>query len=55
MTKIVKSYSKQKQATKALSMTSEYYSGLKIEDIMNKNRYSRHSEIKFLPLGKSNV
>ena len=34
MTKIKKLYSKQKQAIKALSMTSEDYSGLKIEDMM---------------------
>ena len=36
MTKIKKLYSKQKQAIKALSMTSEDYSGLKIEDMMKK-------------------
>ena len=29
-------YSKQKQAIKALSVTSEDYSGLKIEDLMEK-------------------
>ena len=36
MTKIKKMYSKQKQAIKALSVTSEDYSGLKIEDLMEK-------------------
>ena len=36
MTKIKKLYSKQKQAIKALSVTSEDYSGLKIEDLMEK-------------------
>ena len=36
MTKIKKLYSKQKQAIKALSMTSEDYSGLEIEDVMKK-------------------
>ena len=36
MTKIKKLYSKQKQAIKALSMTSQDYSGLKIEDMMRK-------------------
>ena len=34
--KILKIYSKQKQAIKALSMGSEDCSGLKIEDIMKK-------------------
>ena len=36
MTKIKKLYSKQKQAIKALSMSSEDYSGLKIEDMLKK-------------------
>ena len=36
VTKIKKLYSKQKQAIKALSVTSEDYSGLKIEDLMEK-------------------
>ena len=36
MTKIKKLYSKEKQAIKALSMTSQDYSGLKIEDMMKK-------------------
>ena len=36
MTKIKKLYSKQEQAIKALSVTSEDYSGLKIEDFMEK-------------------
>ena len=36
MAKIKKLYSKQKQAIKALSVTSEDYSGLKIEDLMEK-------------------
>ena len=36
MAKIKKSYSKQKQAIKALSITSKDYSGLKIEDLMEK-------------------
>ena len=54
MTKIKKLYSKQKQAIKALSMTSEDYSGLKIEDMMKK-WYSRHLHIKYLPRSKSNV
>ena len=36
VTKIKKLYSKQKQAIKALSVTSEEYSGLKIEDLMEK-------------------
>ena len=36
MKNITKLYSKQKQAIKALSMTSEDYSGLKIEDMMKK-------------------
>ena len=36
MTKIKKLYSKQKQAIKALSITSEDYSGFKIEDMMKK-------------------
>ena len=36
VTKIKKLYSKQKQAIKALSVTSEDYSGLKIEDMMEK-------------------
>ena len=34
MTKIKKLHSKQKQTIKALSMTSEDYSGLKIEDMI---------------------
>ena len=36
MTKIKKLYSKQKPAIKPLSVTSEDYSGLKIEDMMKK-------------------
>ena len=36
VTKITKLYSKQKQVIKALSVTSEDYSGLKIEDLMEK-------------------
>ena len=36
MKKIKKLYSKQKQAVKALSVASENYSGLKIEDLMEK-------------------
>ena len=36
MKNITKLYSKQKQAIKALSMTPEDYSGLKIEDMMKK-------------------
>ena len=36
MTKIKKLYSKQKLAMKGLSVTSEDYSGLKIEDLMEK-------------------
>lgn len=36
MTKIKKFYSNQKQTTKALSMTSEGYSGLKIKKIDEK-------------------
>ena len=36
MTKIKKLYSKQKQGIKAFSVTSEDYSGLKIEDMMKK-------------------
>ena len=38
MTKIKKLYSKQKQAIKALLVTSEDYSGLKIEDLMEKKQ-----------------
>ena len=55
MTKIKTLYSKQKQAIKALSLTSEDdYSGLKLNDLM-KNRYSRHLQIKYLPRSKSNA
>ena len=36
ITKVNKLYSNEKQAIKALSLTSEDYSGLKIEDLMKK-------------------
>ena len=55
VTKIRKLCSKQKQAIKALSVTSEDYSGLKIEDLMEKNRHSQHLQIKYLPRKKSNA
>ena len=47
MTKIKKLYSKQKQAIKALSMTSEDYSGLKIEDMMKKLVFSTFTNLIF--------
>ena len=51
--KFKKLYSKQKEAIKALSVTSEDYSGLKIEDLMEKNRHSQHLQIKYIPHNKS--
>ena len=51
--KFKKLYSKQKEAIKALSVTSEDYSGLKIEDLMEKNRHSQHLQIKYIPRNKS--
>ena len=50
VTKIKKLYNKQKQAIKALSVTSEDYSGFD-----GKNRHSQHLQIKYLPHNKSNV
>ena len=46
--------SKQKQAIKVLSMTSEDYSGLKIDNMM-KIWYSQHLQIKYLPRNTSNA
>ena len=54
MAKLKRLYIKQKQAIKALSMTFEDYSGLKVEDLMRKKRYFRHLQITYIPRDKYN-